>query len=65
MVYWVCLEMLMSGPDVLIFLLSPEGLGHSGSACPSQPKLGSNGDCRPRESPRHLAPGEPEPGRCW
>lgn len=53
MVYWVCLEMLMSEPDVLIPLLSPEGLGHLGSACPSKPKLGSNGDCTPGESQRH------------
>lgn len=43
----------MSEPDVLIPLLSPEGLGHLGSACPSKPKLGSNGDCTPGESQRH------------
>jgi len=49
-VYWVCLETLLSGPDVLI---PPEGLGYLGSARPSKPKLGSNSDCRRRESPRH------------
>lgn len=54
--YWACLEMLIPGPDVLISLLSPAGLGHSGFACPSVTELGSDGDCRPRERPSHHVP---------
>ncbi|XP_042640836.1 translation initiation factor IF-2-like [Tyto alba] len=57
--------MLVTGPDVLIALLSPEGLGHSGSARPSKPKLGSNGSCRPGGSPRHGVHPGPERARAW
>lgn len=52
MIYWVGLGMLMAGADGLILLLSPEGLGRSGSVYPSKSKLGSSGGCGVGESQR-------------
>lgn len=53
MIYWVRLEMLRAGPDLLIPLVTAEGPGHSGSARPSKPKLGSK---RRLQTPRTRHP---------